>query len=144
LTVYGTAVPSPSAPRFAGAAPLVHFGGSLLRETGLELFRAAVELIEHEAPESALRFVVTGSAAPGALAGMPPRVAVAAGLDQPRYRALLDSVDVSLSLKLPSSEMGQTTFPSKTIEIAAAGILLVATPIGDVPALFDDTQAVLL
>lgn len=144
LPVYGVAAPGTPVRRFAGRAPLVHFGGSLMPATGLELFREAVSLIDREAPGSGLRFVVTGTAAPRALAGLPPRVTVAPGLDDVRYRALMQTVDVSLSLKLPSSEIGQTTFPSKTVEIAAAGTLLVTTAVGDVPAVFDGECAVIL
>lgn len=141
VPVYGVAEPAVPIRRFAGADLLVQFGGSLLPETGLDLFRAAVRLIPADAP---IRFAVTGTAPPDALADLPPSVTVAAGLDHAAYRALLDRVDVALSLKLASSEMGQTTFPSKTIEIAAAGILLVTTAVSDVPRLFDDGCAVIL
>jgi glycosyltransferase involved in cell wall biosynthesis len=141
VPVYGVAEPALPTQRFAKAELLVQFGGSLLAETGLDLFRATVGLIPPGAP---IRFVVTGTAPAGALDALPPSVTVAAGLDHAAYRALLDRVDVALSLKLAASEMGQTTFPSKTIEIAAAGILLVTTAVSDVPRLFDDTCAVIL
>lgn len=141
LPVYGVAEPAAPVVRFTAPELLVQFGGSLLPETGLALFRQAVRLLPPGAP---IRFVVTGIAPAGALDGLPESVTVAAGLDDAAYRALLARVDVALSLKLPSSEMGQTTFPSKTIEIAAAGILLVTTAVSDVPLLFDDRCAVIL
>jgi glycosyltransferase involved in cell wall biosynthesis len=40
--------------------------------------------------------------------------------------------------------MGATTFPSKVVEMAAYGLLVVSTRVSDVPLLFDDSSAELL
>ena len=40
--------------------------------------------------------------------------------------------------------MGATTFPSKVIELAAHGLLVVSTRVSDVPDIFDESTAFLL
>ena len=45
---------------------------------------------------------------------------------------------------MASSEMGKTTFPSKIIEYASHGLLIVSTKVSDVPDLLDDNSAILL
>jgi spore maturation protein CgeB len=57
---------------------------------------------------------------------------------------MLDGIHVGLCLKLGASELGETTFPSKVIEIASAGMLLLTTRVSDVPRLFSDEEALYL
>ena len=65
-------------------------------------------------------------------------------LTQENYNKHLLRADVGLCLKLPDSKMGQTTFPSKVIEICSSGALLVSTKVSDVPSLFVNKKNALL
>ena len=71
-------------------------------------------------------------------------VSVYGKLTMSDYRAFMDTMDIGLCLKLSSTGIGETTFPSKVVEIAASGLLLCATSISDVPLIFDDASAIIL
>jgi len=62
----------------------------------------------------------------------------------PEYRNILLRSHIGLCLKLPDNSMGATTFPSKVVEMAAYGLLVVSTPVSDVPRVFCEDSAVLL
>lgn len=156
LPVHGIARPagdvaSPTA-RFEPERVAILFGGSIAPETGLDLFAAALRILARRDPDLPARFVVTGHYPADALEALKHEIEQAsritlelhAGLSTAAYRALLDEVAIGLSLKLPESSLGQTTFPSKVIEYAAAGLLLVATPVSDIPTIFADGAAVIL
>lgn len=156
LAVYGvashfTAIEGRSKP-FSGPAIRINLGGALLRETGVDMFIAALRILVRDHGDKPLHFFLTGNVPSGLFdqlaaevnASLAMRFTVAANLEAAAYRALLDTMDVGLCLKLPSSSMGQTTFPSKVVEIAAMGLMLVTTPVSDVPLIFDDQCAVLL
>lgn len=156
LTVYGvashfTAATDRSAP-FSRSEVRINLGGALVRETGVELFIAALRVLLRKHGDQPLHFFVTGHVPPGLFDELAMelntspaiRLTVAANLDFPAYRALLDTMDVGLCLKLPSTQMGQTTFPSKVVEIAAIGLLLISTQVSDVPLIFDGKSAILL
>ena len=49
-----------------------------------------------------------------------------------QYREVLRRCDVGLALKLNNGPLANTTFPSKVIEFAAAGLLVLTTDISDV------------
>lgn len=147
LPVYG-AIP---AHRFPQAHLRLHtlpvtvlYGGSIAPETGLDLFIGAVERLQREAP-SRFIFHVTGhidDRAAARLARLP--VTIHRDLSQRDYADLLASADIGLSLKLESNALGQTTFPSKVVEITSNGLLLVTTRVSDIPSLFNAGNAVLL
>ena len=154
LAVYGVQPVNPTArpARFSGKRVRINFGGTLTPATGLDLFRATLQWLADHAPATPLHFLVTGRMPEGDLDSLRPILDATSGLrldilhdlDLPRYKALLASCDVGLSLRMPSSEMAQTTFPSKVIEIAGDGLLLLTTCVSDVTKVFDDTEAVLL
>ena len=154
LAIYGvrSADPVASPARLSGKRIRINFGGTLTPATGLDLFRATLTWLVEHAPAAPLHFLVTGRMPDGALDSLRPIVDATPGLrldilqdlDLPRYKTLLASCDVGLSLRLPSSEMAQTTFPSKVIEIAGDGLLLISTCVSDITQVFDDTEAVLL
>ncbi len=48
------------------------------------------------------------------------------------YRAIVEKAQVGLALKPRSGPLSQTTFPSKVIELAGAGLLVLTTDISDV------------
>lgn len=60
------------------------------------------------------------------------------------YEALLETLHIGLCLKMPNNSMGQTTFPSKVIQFATWGLLVVSQRVSDVPALFPEDGAYLL
>ncbi|WP_170164748.1 glycosyltransferase [Thiocapsa rosea] len=141
----------------AGGAPLsLHYGGSLCVETGLDLFCGAVERLFRVVPRDRcyLRIVVTGFGGFGSsdrikkLQALSKHTGISVEfygeLTRPEYLRLMISCHAALALKLPDSEMGKTTFPSKVVEITSLGLLLISTSVSDVPQLFDRTNAVLL
>jgi glycosyltransferase involved in cell wall biosynthesis len=127
-------------------------GGSLLKETGAELFLETIYLMMHQHPLTLakLRFVATGfgdcaevlrKAASGDLRHC---LSFRGRLTAGEYRDIMRESHVGLCLKLPQSSMGMTTFPSKVVELASYGLLVVSTRISDVPQIFDDCTAILL
>lgn len=139
-------------PRFSGAQVRINFGGTITDSTGLGLFRDTLTWLATHAPASPLAFVVTGRLPPDAREHLASVLAAAPGLSleirdnlsMVAYQTLLDRCDVGLSLRMPGSEIAETTFPSKVIEIAGAGLLLVTTRVSDIPAVFDANTAVIL
>jgi glycosyltransferase involved in cell wall biosynthesis len=156
LAVYGVADyftnGSNAIQRFTRSEVNIHYGGALMRATGLDLFMDAVRHLVASEPGLCAHFHVTGLFEPEALhqfaADISGRsriqVSVYGKLMMSDYRALMDTMDIGLCLKLPSTDMGQTTFPSKVVEIAALGLLLCSTSVSDVPLIFDDTNALVL
>ena len=129
----------------------MHFllGGSLLRETGVQLLLDAVKILNSEFSSYKGKFVidVTGY---GNMAKDLDLLSKHEGggwityhgrVSMDRYNYLLSKSHVGLCLKLPSSEMSAQTFPSKTIEIASFGKLLLTTKLGDVALLFGEDGA---
>lgn len=156
LPVYGIAEPladgGTAAERFAGERVTVLFGGSISHETGLDLYADAIRIIARSDPDLPARFIVTGLYPRETLEALRAEIEgrsrieidLRSGLSAAEYRAVAGRADIGLSLKLPEGSMGQTTFPSKVIEYAALGMLLVATPVSDVPAIFADGAAIVL
>ena len=127
--------------------------GSLLEDTGTGLFLEALDVLERTRPDLVprSRFVVTGfgdQARPRREgSGIPPRRVVAFPRAAPgtsSTRSSLEACHCGLCLKLPDRSMGATTFPSKVVEMAAHGLLVLSTRVSDVPLLFDDSSAELL
>jgi glycosyltransferase involved in cell wall biosynthesis len=119
------------------------FGGTIRPDTGSELaIRALHRLRTAASADTSMEFIVTGFgdlSAFHALAKEPhPSVSVMVqgDLDAQAYTALLRRCHVGLCLKMPDTDVGRTTFPSKSIEIAANGLVLVSTSVSDVPQLF--------
>jgi glycosyltransferase involved in cell wall biosynthesis len=156
LPVYGVASyftpPIDRLPLFSDPTIRINLGGAVWKETGGALFADALRILARDHGSRPLHFFVTGHIAKGLFDRLPElvnatqalRLEIAEDLDFDSYRALLDTIDVGLCLKLPSHSIGQTTFPSKVVEIAANGILLVTTPVSDVPLIFDDDCAAML
>lgn len=155
LPVYGVAsfhAGDRRTPPFSGPVTRVLYGGSILHETGFDLFEAALADLVADPPEAPIDIVVSGTFDTSRMTALADRagtgrnlsMTVAQDLSAEAYRALCDTMDVGLCLKLSNSVMGQTTFPSKVLEIAAKGMLLVSTPVSDVPLIFDDDSAVIL
>lgn len=127
-------------------------GGSLMRETGAQLLMEAVRILIRDFPsyEGAITILVTGH---GPMADEIAKFAQLEGkgwvefhgrVTKGEYDRLLGISHVGLCLKLPSCEMGTTTFPSKVIEIAAEGKLVLTTRLGHVSDLLGAEGAVYL
>jgi len=130
------------------------FGGALLRETGLDVLVATLRLLAEKMNQlkTPLHFFVTGFGETerikdqiGAIQ-FGDKVSCTLALDVPfdEYKKILEMCDVGLCLKDPFIEMGDTTFPSKVVEIAAQGLLLISSKVSDVPMLFRSDEALLL
>ena len=57
-------------------------------------------------------------------------------LGRKAYLDVLNSSHIGLSLRLAGYEMGETTFPSKVVEYAQHGLLVLTTRASDLPTLF--------
>jgi len=73
-----------------------------------------------------------------------PSVRVHGRTTDDAYRNILAQCDVGLSLKLNKGDLAHTTFPSKVIEFASAGLLVLTTDISDVRKVLGDDGAVYL
>ena len=132
----------------------IHFGGTLIPDTGIDLFCNTIDLLikNQDKLRQSVTFVVTGT---GELEKIEQilgsgnsrdkiRIDLFPQLNQEEYLQMIDSCHASLSLKRPESGIAGTTFPSKVIEITSSHLALVSTRFGDVSDLFDEQTAFLL
>lgn len=132
----------------------VHFGGSLTRDTGLDLFCDTVRLLAHALSDegnTSVHFHVTGLGGDRELEALQRdcvstrvRLNWRRNLTRDEFLGEFLRCQVALSLKLPDSSMSQTTFPSKVVEIAGNGLLLITTRASDVPLIFDSSSAIIV
>lgn len=140
LSYYGTAVVEQASKKWQSECVTVLMAGSLCFDTGADLLIDALRQLRREAPTWArqLRFEVTGSGTSLegliALAAEPdsPQVIVHGRMTDFQYRGVLRRSDVGLALKLNAGPLANTTFPSKVVEFAADGLLVLTTDISDV------------
>ena len=140
LSYYGTAVAEQSSSKWQSEYVKVLMGGTLCLDTGAELLIDTIRQLRRDAPPWAaqLCFDVTGRGPSleglTALAAEPgtPKVIVYGRTTDMQYREVLRRCDVGLALKLNNGPLANTTFPSKVIEFAAAGLLVLTTDISDV------------
>lgn len=146
LSYYGTAVGESIFKKWQSDCVTILMGGTLCLDTGAELLIEAIRELRHEGPPWAqqLRFEVTGSGpslagltALAAGAGFPEVIVHGRTTDQ-QYREILGCSDVGLALKLNAGPLANTTFPSKVIEFAAEGLLVLTTDISDVRSVLAD------
>lgn len=140
--------------KFSTKAPLkILYGGTLISDTGLDIFCDAVKLIANTLilRDQKIHFVITGFG--GSLKinnlknyckGSRVRIIYSPSTSYDDYIHQLSLCDVGLSLKIPNREITLTTFPSKVVEITTNGLLLISTKASDVPKLFDSRTAILL
>lgn len=149
---YGVATPEPHDRNWDATPLVVLLGGTLQRTTGAQLFAEAISHLRASArPElEVIEFVVTGkgdmAASLQALAAQEgfPKVHFLGSVSRCDYVRMVQRVHVGMALKLPSSELADTTFPSKVIELASAGLLVLSTRVSDVPSLFREDGAIYL
>lgn len=139
---YGTAIsdvemPSGQSPR-DGLTCLM--SGTLSRDTGAPLLIETIQRLRTSFPAWAagLRFEITGKGESlpefERLATEPgfPTVRVHGRTSDVRYLEILRSCEIGLALKPVGGALADTTFPSKVIEFAGAGLLVLSTDISDV------------
>lgn len=135
----------------SGGPLKLHYGGTLIAETGVELFCKAVEQLAQNVGRLArpVNFRITGVGNFHKIRALQDRVRevraieveVFQELDKLDYLRIIDACHGSLSLKRPGSAMSNTTFPSKVIEITGAGLALVSARFGDVAEIFVNDTA---
>jgi glycosyltransferase involved in cell wall biosynthesis len=125
----------------------VHYGGSIEKRTGLQIFCDAISHLQRDDHHllRSIELIVTGVGdletirkLAAALRSEKVRILVMGALPPAAYKSVLNSSHASLILKLPDDPISQTTFPSKAIEIAAAGRAIISTRVSDLPRIFDD------
>lgn len=144
LCYYGAIFKFHQKNKFDARAITVLMSGTLSNETGANLLIDTIrKMISCEAPWlKNIRFEITGKGESldefVKLAGdvAAPEIVVHGRLSDLDYAEVLNRADVGLSLKLNDGPYANTTFPSKVIEYASAGLLVVATDISDVRAIF--------
>ena len=129
----------------------VILGGTLNDERGSGIFIEAVRLLMQQAPAArqTMRFFVTGH---GPMCPALEQLAAASDgwvsfeglVGRERYLQILGKCHVGLMLNLSSYDMGHITFPSKVLEYAAAGLLVISTDVSDVREVFENDAAVFL
>ena len=111
-------------------APLrVHYGGTLISDTGIDLFCKTVKYLSsiHTIDKRPMHFYVTGTGQLSKIADLQDnikhnqwiKIFQFENLPYNDYLDLLNSCHVSLSLKKPYTQISETTFPSKAIEITS-------------------------
>ncbi len=131
----------------------VIYSGTLIPETGLDLFCDSVKQLVNilSITNNRIEFVITGFGGVDRIeklqaycSGSNVQVTYKKTLTHSEYLNQIRSCDVGLCLKMPDSDITNTTFPSKVIEITTNGLLLISTKASDVPDLFDSSCAVFL
>jgi glycosyltransferase involved in cell wall biosynthesis len=124
----------------------VIFSGTLLEEVGSKLLLTTIDILRCEYPEvvNKIHVVVTGKGPfaesfRGLANEAPEWLSFKDSVRRVDYLNLLKSSHIGLSLRMSSHEMSATTFPSKVIEYAEYGLLVLTTRTSDVPLLFGDT-----
>lgn len=150
---YGVAEGRQTAPKKWDAQKLyVLFGGFLYHERGCELFIEAVRFLQRHMPDKAETFFfrVTGRGPMEAeiarfAAGEARQLVSYQGrVGREQYQHYLGSSHLGLVLNPPHHELSRSTFPSKAIELAESGMLVVATKVSDIPLVFPAGTALLL
>lgn len=130
---------------------VLHFGGTLNRSTGIDVFCVAVKMLSVSPllPNAAIEFNVTGlgeldkiqSLQQAVQGSSKVRVNLHTPLSKQAYQALFGQCHGSLSLRDPVADYSNTTFPSKVIEITSSGLALVSSKQGDVPDIYSHESA---
>lgn len=143
---YGIAQLSHHNARWQAGPVTVMLGGTLAPETGVDLLINAVHQLRkhHPAWVAQLRFEITGKGPSlGALTALSegaqhPQLVVHGRINDDAYRAVIARCDLGLALKPCGGALADTTFPSKVVEMASAGMLVLSTDISDVRAVLGD------
>jgi len=131
----------------------IMYTGTLIPETGLNLFCETVQRLVNSLKSTNYRveFFIAGFGGEVEIQnlknyciGSNVKITYMKTLTYHDYLNQMMTCDVGLCLKMPNSDITDTTFPSKVIEITTQGLLLISSRASDVPELFDVSNAVLL
>ena len=151
LPYYGAIASMP--PRSRAKTALVHIlaSGTLEPDTGMNLLAEAIILVDQKgAVAERIQINITGQGpslkhlSDLAKQLRHVRLNVLGRISLADYRTILMRADVGLSLKLIGGGFSNSTFPSKTVEYAQNGLMLISTDISDVRAVFGDTARYLI
>ncbi|MDP1666446.1 MAG: glycosyltransferase [Methylobacter sp.] len=140
LCCYGTSEAPSTMPNWGLLPITVLLGGTVSYDTGAQLLIDAIRILRKKSPSWAknIRFTITGKGdcieqfkALADDTGSPEVIVYGRTTDE-EYRQILTDTHIGLSLKPISGVQADTTFPSKVIEFASQGILVVTTDISDV------------
>jgi glycosyltransferase involved in cell wall biosynthesis len=137
---YGVSDVNLTQAKFLKVNQVVLVGGSLSEETGVHLLAEAIRIMRSSGLQWVrnISFVVTGYGPGLALLSELasdtdfPAVKVYGRVNNQTYQDLLLNSDIGLALKLNHGLLARTTFPSKVIEYASSGLLVITTDISDV------------
>jgi glycosyltransferase involved in cell wall biosynthesis len=137
---YGTAVQTSESNKPPKTQVVVLLSGTLIPETGCQILIDAIHTIRQDSETWAQQLCIevcgmgTSLEAFSALAASEvlPKVTVHGRKTDAEYRELLGRCTVGLALKPNYGSLAATTFPSKVIEFASAGLLVITTDISDV------------
>lgn len=143
---YGTYETSTSLPNPGMLPVTVLLGGTVSFDTGAQLLINAIKILRENAQPwvENIRFEISGKGDClhlfETMAGdvRKPNVIVHGRMTDAEYQQVLANTQVGLALKPNSGDLAHTTFPSKVIEFASLGILVVTTDISDVRKLLAD------
>ncbi len=148
---YGSTSSKAFGVRSVEARQSVLMAGTLNADTGTDLLIDTIRLMRQDASEwmSKLHFEVTGKGE--ALAALEelareeglPQITVHGRTTDMQYAEVLGRCNVGLALKPVGGPLADTTFPSKVIEFAEAGLLVLSTDISDVRAVLGSGAAYL-
>jgi glycosyltransferase involved in cell wall biosynthesis len=143
---YGTAEPFAQRAPWRDAEVHALLGGTLAPDTGAGTLVEAIRLLRLAQPRLArkLHLEITGKGptldalTTLAIDGQFPRVTVHGRMTDQEYRAVVSRCQIGLALKPVNGPLAQTTFPSKVVELASAGLLVITTDISDVREVLGD------
>lgn len=145
ISYYGTTSALVKPLRWQHDAITVLMSGTLDHDTGAYLLIEAIRQLRQEGNLARpLHFEITGKGASQAdLEGLATdnnlvSVKVHGRVSNLEYQKILDRCDVGLALKPVGGALADTTFPSKVIEFADAGLLVLTTDISDVRQVLGD------
>lgn len=121
--------------------------GTLAPNTGAPLLIEAIRRLRMRQPDwtAGLIFEITGKGESLAefeslaIGAGTPQVRVHGRTTDTRYLEILRSCNVGLALKPVGGQLANTTFPSKVIEFASSGLLVLSTDISDVRRVLGDS-----
>jgi glycosyltransferase involved in cell wall biosynthesis len=140
LCYYGTVFNFFSKCKLQSENITVLMSGTLCHETGAHLLIEAIKKMRLKKLSwlNKIRFEISGTGdslnlfRQLALEIDDPKIIVHGRLSNLDYEDVLKRADIGLSLKLINGPYANTTFPSKVIEYAAAGLLVITTDMSDV------------
>ena len=143
---YGTAKKEGIPRKITSPMVKVLMSGTLTPDTGSQILIDAIQEIRRESPTWAerLQFAVCGMGSSledfYKLVNQQaiPEVVVHGRTTDNEYRDLLNQCEVGLALKPINGALADTTFPSKVVEFASAGLLVITTDISDVREVLGD------